>query len=218
MSFPIRVLLVDDHPLIRAGVHSVLEEEKDITVVGETDTSEGLERLCEALQPDVVLLDLRIPGPPLNETVARLRSLSSPPHIILLSAYDDEIYIKLAVGTNISGYILKDEMPETVVKAIRTVVNGGTWYSETITRKISRLISSSHALNPDLTPRELDVLDLLAQGYSNEQISKELGLAYQTVRNYVSRIYSKLGVHSRTEAAQWAQQFQAIRARQNNRE
>ncbi len=218
MPSPIRVLLVDDHPLIRAGVHSALEEAEDIMVVGEAATTEGLEKVCEALQPDVVLLDLHIPGPSLNETISRLRTLASPPHIILLSAYDDDIYIQLAMKTKINGYILKDEMPEVVVKAIRTVVEGGSWYSETIGNKISHLISTLYASESDLTPRELDVLDLLAQGYSNREIANKLDLAYQTVRNYVSRIYSKLGVHSRAEAAQWARRFRGMVAERNGRQ
>ncbi len=208
MSRPIRVLLVDDHPLIRAGVYSVLEEEEGIDIVGEAANTVGLEAKCAELKPDVVLLDLRIPGPPPAEVIERLQTHHPHIHIIVLTAYDEEAYIRLAVGSRISGYILKDEMPDSIVKAIRTVVEGGVWYSRTIADKLSRLVRRPHRLpEPDLTPRERDVLRLIAQGYSNSEIAEELGLAYQTVRNYISRIYSKLGVRSRSEAVMLGQQY-----------
>lgn len=207
MTSPIRVLLVDDHPLIRAGVRSVLEDEADIEVVAEAATTEGLEQLCQQLQPDVVLLDLRVPGPPPSETIERLKNLSRPPRILLLSAYEDDVYIRLALTSKVNGYVLKDEMPETVVKAIRVVVNQGMWFSKSVAQKFHFLtaLNESH-----FTSREIEVLKLLAEGLSNEEIADRTGLAYQTVRNYVSRLYSKLGVRSRAEAVRLARQLPFI--------
>ncbi|MDQ7028849.1 MAG: response regulator transcription factor [Ardenticatenia bacterium] len=217
MPRPIRVLLVDDHPLIRAGVYSVLEEEGDIEIVGEANSTVGLEAKCAQLQPDVVLLDLRIPGPPPAEVIERLQAHHPDVHIIVLTAYDEEAYIRLAVGARISGYILKDEMPDSIVKAIRTVMEGGVWYSRAIANKLSRLIRQPHRLpEPVLTPREKEVLRLIAQGYSNTEIAEALNLAYQTVRNYISRIYSKLGVHSRSEVIMLARQYEETHGQQEH--
>lgn len=202
MTKTIRVLLADDHSLLRIGIRTILAAEPDLIWVGEATCSNQVQSLCQELQPDVLLLDLNMPGFAPTETVIFLREYCPAMKILILTAYDDDVYVRNVVGNGVMGYVLKDEAPETVVQAIRAVAEGKTWFSQPIIEKLVRLKSSS----PTLTDREQQILRLIAQGRDNIRIAMELNLAEQTVRNYISHIYAKLEVNSRPKAVIWARE------------
>ena len=208
MTEVIKVLLADDHPLVRSGIRTTLSTASDVHLIGEATNSFDVRTLCHSLEPDVLLLDLNMPGPRPIETVTYLREHCPALKVVVLTAYDDDAYVRGLLAAGVAGYVLKDEAPETVIKAVRTVVNGGTWFSQTIMQGLIQ--QSNHAANnleyPLLTDRDRQVLGMIARGWDNVRISSELSLAEQTVRNYISRIYSKLGLTSRGEAIIWARE------------
>jgi DNA-binding NarL/FixJ family response regulator len=204
----IRVILADDHPLVRSGIRATLSTDSRVEVVGEATNSHEVRVMCTSLNPDVLLLDLNMPGQRPVDTVTFLRHECPDLKVIVLTAYDDDAYVRGLLAAGVAGYVLKDEAPETVIKAVLTVMNGGTWFSQTI---VQGLIQHSANMvdsidHPVLSERDRQVLSMLARGWDNVRISTELTLAEQTVRNYISRIYSKLGLTSRGEAIIWARE------------
>jgi DNA-binding NarL/FixJ family response regulator len=203
MSGTIRVLIAEDHPLMRSGICSTLTQEDDIEVVGEADN--GLQTIKIALQtqPDIVVLDLSMPGMHFLETINQLKRRLEKTSVLVLTAYDDSQFVRGVAKAGVAGYLLKHEVPEALVNALRTVYQGGNWFSRTAFARLHEISAEGNAL-ADLTDRDRSVLDLIAAGKNNKQIAKQLSIAEQTVRNYVSRIYSKVGVHSRVELVVWA--------------
>jgi len=205
----IRVLLSDDHPAIRAGIRGALEEAADIAVVGEAGDGQEALRLVEALQPDVLLLDCRLPGLDGVAVAAVVRARGLPARVLALSAYDDDLYVSGMLGAGAAGYLLKEEALETVAAAVRAVANGQEWYSQAVMARVAawaRGETPTTAIATGLTGRELEVLRLLAKGWDNLRIAEELHLSEGTVKNHVTSIYDKLNVHSRAEAVAWAWQ------------
>lgn len=198
----VRVLLADDHPLVRSGIRATLLREGNIDVVGEATNGAEVQTLVRDLLPDLLLLDLSMPGPSPLETIAAIRGLSPDTRILVLTAYDDDAYVRSIIKVGVDGYLLKDEATEALVQAITTVVQGGTWFSRVVMQKFVDTRSQPDPL--DFTPRELELLAGIAQGWDNRRLAAEFALAEQTVRNYISRIYEKLGVRSRAEAVVWA--------------
>lgn len=198
----IRVLLADDHPVVQEGISYVLGNEKDLILIGHAANGHETRRLCQIHAPDILLLDLSMPGPSPFNTVAFLREHCPKTKILILTAYDEDAYVRGLTASGIAGYILKDEAMEKVVRAIRSVARGDTWFSRSV---LTRLAQSS-LTKPDSIPvnslseREQQILELLAQGWNNKSIADQLSLAEQTVRNNVSRIYTKLEVETRAEA------------------
>lgn len=203
MSESIRVLLADDHPLIRAGLRTTLETEPDIVVAGEASDGDEARRQCETLQPDVLVLDLNMPGSAAVETLASVHQSCPGTRVLMLTAYDDDAYVRGLVQAGAVGYVLKDEAPEALVQAVRSVAKGGTWFSEAV---VARLVlpSPRDGNLPQLTQRELQIMGQIARGWDNARIAEELGLSEQTIRNYVSRLYGKIGVQTRAEAVVWS--------------
>jgi len=156
--------------------------------------------------PDVLLLDLNMPGPTAFETVAYLREHCPQVKVVMLTAYDDDTYVHGLVAVGVAGYVLKDEIEEAVVRAIHTVMQGDTWFSRSVVEKLAQLANGEAppVEKPALTKRELEVLKLVAQGYRNQRIAEELCISERTVRSHLRNIYDKIGVQSRTEAALWA--------------
>lgn len=209
MSSLIRVVLADDHPLVRAGLRTVLAGVEGIQLVGEAVDGHVARRMVQELRPDVLLLDLSMPGPPAVETIAWLAEHCPQVKVLALTAYDDDAYVRGVVAAGVIGYVLKDEAPEAVVRAIRTVMEGDTWFSRRVVDKLVRLSVDKedvHLAKVSLSERDAAVLKLIAQGWDNGRIAAELCVAEPTVRNYVSRIYTALGVRSRAEAIVWARE------------
>lgn len=202
----VKVLLADDHPLIRTGLHSTLEQEADFLVIGEATNGLETQRLCQELSPDILLLDLSMPGPSPTMMVKSIMKLCPQVKIIMLTAYDDEVYVRNIVGLGVAGYVLKDEAPETLLRAIRVALDGDTWFSRRVIDVLARPTTGSEDVDSinHLTDREYEILSLMAKGYANVQIAETLSAAEGTIKNHVVNIYQKLGLHSRAEAVAWA--------------
>jgi len=199
--------LADDHPAVRAGIRGELEKAADMEVVGEAGDGEKALRLIAELRPDVALLDCRLPGREGAEVAEAIREQGLPTRVLALSAYQDDKYVYGMLQAEAAGYVLKDESLETVVAAVQAVARGEEWYSQGVLAKVTAWARGETALPPDvasLTEREVEVLQLLARGYTNARMAKELFIGEQTVKNHVSRIYAKLGVCSRAEVVAWA--------------
>lgn len=205
----VRILLADDHPLVRSGIRATLSGEVSFEVVGEATNGAEVQLLTQELRPDLLLLDLSMPGPSPLETITCVRQLSPETRVLVLTAYDDDAYVRNIINIGVDGYLLKDEATETLVQAIKAVVQGGTWFSRVVMQKF---VVAQHDPDADsntgagFTPRELELLTSIGQGWDNRRIATEFDLAEQTVRNYISRIYEKLGVRSRAEAVVWARE------------
>lgn len=203
MTEPIRVFLADDHPLIRAGIRATLEAVPDVVVVGEAADGEKTQQRCRDLHADVLLLDLNMPGPRPTSTVAFLQEHCPETRVLVLTAYDGDAYVRGLLGAGVAGYVLKDEAPDALVDAVRSVAHGGTWFSRPVVAALTHRGLQVEPPSRVLTDREDELLGLLTRGLDNACIASELHLGEQTVRNYLSRLYRKLGVQTRTEAIIW---------------
>lgn len=204
MAAPIRVLLADDHPLVRAGIRATLAAVPDVVLVAEAADGYAVQRLTQDCGFDVLVLDLGMPGPSATSLVRAVRARCPHARVLILTAHDEDAYVRGVVAAGAAGYVLKDEAPENLVQAIRSVARGGAWFSQAIVETLVRPDRPDLQDPPDLTPRERQLLHLVAQGRDNAEIAAELHLGEQTVRNYLSRLYTKLGVNSRAAAIIWA--------------
>jgi len=200
----IRVLLVDDHAVVREGTKALLARAPDITLVAETESGLETVTLAEKYRPDVILLDIKLKGRNGVETARELRARFPEIKIVALTAYDFEPYVKAMMKIGTEGYILKDSSSEQIIDGIRTVSRGGTVFSANVAQKLvsGYLDSASLHTQPidSLSPREAEVLQLLVDGKKNGEISSEIHLSLSTVEAHISSILSKLGARSRTEA------------------
>lgn len=194
----VRVLVVDDHPVVRAGMAAMLSEQADVEVVGEAaDGAECLE-LVGTRHPDVVLMDLRMPIMDGATATARLQDLADPPAVLVLTTYDTDADIVRAVEAGARGYLLKDTLPDVLVAAIHAAAAGQTVLASPVAARLAaRLRTPAPA---SLTSRELDVLRLVAQGHSNPEIGLRLYIGEATVKTHLLRAFQKLGVNDRTAA------------------
>lgn len=196
----IRVLLTDDHPIVRDGLSAVLELQQDMEVVGEAGDGPAAVEMARELKPDVVLMDLQLPG--FSGAEATRQILADSPHtrVLILTAYDSDEGILEAVRAGASGYLLKGAMRSELVQAIRLVASGGSLLQPAL---VARLLDhrTPEGTHEQLSERELAVLKLVVDGLRNKEISDALGIAERTVKFYTGIIFQKLGVTSRTEAA-----------------
>jgi DNA-binding NarL/FixJ family response regulator len=202
----IRVVLVDDQTLVRRGIRSLLELSGDIDIVAEAADGDEALSVIRRERPDAVLLDVRMPKRTGVEVLQELRRDGDPPPTILLTTFDDDEVLFEGVKAGARGYLLKDVSLEQLTEAIRTVAGGGTLIRPAVTERVLRGLEhvrrDFESLSPPdpLTKRELEILRLMAGGYSNREIADALGTAEGTVKNHASSILSKLGVRDRTRA------------------
>ncbi len=207
----IGVFLVDDHQLVRQGLRTILKRAPGIEVVGEASSGEEALALVKEIKPDVILMDIRMDGTDGFKSLKQIKKVCPDTAFIMLTVYDSELYAAEAIRTGASGYITKDCTRELLINGIRVVSQGGTVWQEGILRRATRGLSGlseegtggdlTPQLVEQLTPRELEILALLAEGYGNKQICTRLNLADITVKKYIKNILTKLGVSNRTHAA-----------------
>jgi DNA-binding NarL/FixJ family response regulator len=198
----IRVLIVDDHPVVRTGIRNMLDPAVGISVVGEASTGSEALQMIESLQPQVVLLDMKLPDMSGIEVIKQIYETKSKSRVLGLSSYDDREFISQLLNYGASGYLLKEEVPEYIIDAVRGVAHGEAgWVSRKVAALLSQIILKDKEDGTDLTARELEVLRLVVDGKTNDQIGVSLGISVKTVENHLHAIFRKMGVVSRVEAA-----------------
>jgi DNA-binding NarL/FixJ family response regulator len=201
----IRVLLADDHVLVRQGIRQFLEDEGDIEVIAEAGDGEEAIRLVESHQPEVAILDVRMPKVTGVEATRHIKARFPQVRVLILTAYDDDPYVFALLQAGADGYVLKTSSADELVRAVRAVYEGSSALSPEITSKVIRRMTSGKPAGAveqvePLTERELSVLRLAARGKTNRAIGGELGISHRTVQGHLASVYGKLGVNSRTEA------------------
>jgi len=202
----IRVMLVDDQNLVRKGVRSLLELSDEIEVIAEAPDGNEAIRMIPEIGPDVVLLDMRMPGKNGIDVLQQLSEDGTLPPTIILTTFDDDEMVLAGIKAGAKGYLLKDVSLEELVGAVKTVADGGSMIKPAVSQRLLKGLENmnnefSSLDRPDpLTERETEILRLMAGGYSNKEIANSLGVAEGTVKNHVSNILSKMGVRDRTRA------------------
>ena len=199
----IRVLIADDHPLVCAGIRSLLEPAAGISVIGEAHTGRDALQMIQAQRPDVVLLDMQLPDMSGVDVIKQLAGTGTATRVLGLSSYDDQQFISELLTFGASGYLLKDEVPEHILEAVRGVAGGETgWVSRRVAATLSQILQKDQdGSTTALTPREIDVLRLLVDAKTNGEIAATMGISEKTVEKHMEAIFRKLGVSSRVEAA-----------------
>jgi two-component system NarL family response regulator len=203
---PIRVLLADDHVIVRSGVAQILNDQPDIRVVAEAADGEAAIELYRRERPDVMLVDLRMPRLDGAQVVERIRGEFPDAVLVVLTTYDTDDDIDRALLAGAKGYLLKDVTPADLIACVRTLHQGGTWVSPLVASKLVARMTQVH-----LTPREMGVLRLVAAGKSNREIGETLFISEATVKIHLSHLFEKLGASSRTEAVAKAAERGLIR-------
>lgn len=221
----VRILLADDHPIVREGLRALLEIDPDFEVIAESSNGEEVLQATARLHPDIILLDLEMPVLDGVETIRRLHEQTNPPRVIVFTAFDDDERIIHAIQAGANGYLLKDVPREEIFRAIRITMSGGSLLQPVVASKLLQHVEQQQGhdagirpstippLIEDLTERELEVLHLLAQGLPNKEIATRLVISERTAKFHVSSIMSKLGATNRTEAVALAAQHGLITLR-----
>jgi DNA-binding NarL/FixJ family response regulator len=204
MSNPIRVLLADDHAVVRAGIRQFLEQASDITVIAEADDGDMARSLIAQHKPDVAVVDIQMPKATGIEVTRWVRAHHRQVGVLVLTAYDDDPYVMAVLQAGANGYVLKTASPASIVQAVRDVSEGKSALDPAITgRLLAHLAGRTTSTMPiyeELTERELEVLALAGKGYTNKAIGVQLGISDRTVQGHLAKTYQKLDAGSRTEA------------------
>jgi DNA-binding NarL/FixJ family response regulator len=205
----IRIIIIDDHGLIRAGLRALLEVEPEIQVVGEGENGEEALRLTGELQPDLVLLDVGMPGMDGIETTRRLMRLNPKIRVLILTVYEEESLLREAIQAGAGGYILKRAAEEELVTAIRAVDRGDMYVHPAMTRFLFKDMglqsSSRHDGLEELTPREREVMGYIVRGFTNRQIAEMLYISQRTVEGHRASLFGKLGLKTRVELVEYVE-------------
>lgn len=205
----IRLMVVDDHPVVRAGLHALLTGQPDFEVVGEAADAATAEEVVRRTRPDLVLMDLNLgSGPGGAEATARLRSLPGPPQVLILTTYDTEADILAAIEAGAAGYLLKDAPAAELYRAVRGAARGETVLAPAVA---ARLVRRATVRTETLTGREVEILELLAHGLANRELARQLLVSEATVKSHLAHIYAKLGVETRAAAVAAAIERRIIR-------
>ncbi len=212
MSEPIRVVLADDHAVVRQGLREFLEEAGDILVVAEAADGEAALNAIRQHKPDVAVLDIQMPRRTGIQVTRAVRDERLPVGVLVLTAYDDDPYVQAVLEAGANGYVLKHASSDEIVQAVHTVHEGQMALDPTIARKIVSRWMSAGQTPPEPaearpTPREMDVLQLMARGLTNKAIAAQLKISERTVQGHIASLFDKLGVSSRTEAVVRASQL-----------
>jgi DNA-binding NarL/FixJ family response regulator len=205
MREQIRIILADDHAVVRQGIRRFLEEDEAIDVVAEASDGAEAVRLVEQHRPDMAVLDIRMPEMTGVEATRRIKGRFPAVRVLILTAYDDDPYIFALLEAGADGYVLKTASGDELVDAVHTAFGGESAFSPGIVSKVVRRATSGRPAGAadqvePLTPREIDVLRLVARGMTNREAGRELGISHRTVQGHLASTYGKLGVSSRTEA------------------
>jgi DNA-binding NarL/FixJ family response regulator len=198
----IRVLLADDHAIVRAGIRQFIERADDLQVVAEAEDGQAAETLIEQMSPDVAVLDIQMPRASGIEVTRWIRAHHRTVGVLILTAYDDDPYVMAVLQAGANGYVLKTAAPDDIVQAVRDVYAGKSFLDKAIAQKVM-IFASGHALVPPagpLTERELEVLRLAARGYTNKAIGLQLSISDRTVQGHLAHIFERMHAGSRTEA------------------
>jgi DNA-binding NarL/FixJ family response regulator len=205
---PTRVLIADDHAVLRAGLRLLLDAQSEFQVVGEAEDGLEVSRKARELRPDVVLLDLSMPGPPSGEVIRQVLSGCPTTRVLILTMHDDAVYLTSAMAAGATGYLSKKAAGSELLSAIRAVHSGRTFVDVTQGADRARTAVPATGESPsppkDLSQREREVLRLLAQGHSNQQVADQLRLSVKTVETYRTRLREKLGLKGRAELYRFA--------------
>ncbi len=192
---PARVIVADDHPVVRKGMAFIVEDTPELQCIAQADGVESAIDAWQEHEPDLGVFDLRMADGDAIGAITRIRKFDQAARIIVISSYDSDEEVYRVMKSGARGYLLKDDQPETIVNAIRTVLSGRTYLAPTLAGKLASRISEN-----DLSDRELEILTMVADGRSNATIAKDLGISTSTIKFHLNNVYSKLGVTSRTSA------------------
>ena len=213
----IRVVIADDQSLVRAGLRMILSAEPDIEVAGEAADGREAVAIAQRRLPDVVLMDIRMPGLDGIDATRRLMALEHPPHVLVLTTFDLDEYVYDALRAGASAFLLKDAPERQLLAAIRVVADGASLFAPSVTRRLIEPFAD-HASPPtassavaELSPRELDVLRLVARGLSNAEAAAELVVSEHTIKTHIARILHKLGLRNRVQAVVFAYESGLVR-------
>jgi len=203
----VRVVLADDQALVRTGFRMILDETDDIAVVGEAGDGAAAVELASRIEPDLVLMDVRMPGVDGIEATRRIRALPAPPKVLILTTFDLDEYVYAGLRAGASGFLLKDTLAAELISAVRVVTSGEAVAAPSVTRRLISHFLTTMPAEPNrsdrlgaLTNREREVLTLIARGRSNAEIALELHLSEGTVKTHIGRILAKLGLRDRVQA------------------
>jgi len=204
---PLRVLIADDHGVLRAGLRALLKTEEDLQVVGEAADGDTALRLASRLRPDIVLLDLSMPGPGGIEVTRKLKEMLPTTRVLILTVHEDETLLREALKAGASGYIIKRAVESELINAIHAVSRGEIYVHPAMTRWLLQEPAPVAPKRRDpaaLTPREIEVLRLIVQGHTNSQIAEVLRLSVRTIESHRANLMGKLGLQSRVELVRYA--------------
>lgn len=200
----IRVIIVEDHKIVREGLRALLEKEKDIEVVGEADNGPTAIEIFKKFKPDCIIIDLFLPGLNGVEVIEKIKELNTTTKIIVLTMYDNEEYFISALRVGIDGYILKGSGISDLVKGVRSAILGNVYFSPEVSKYLLKLGIKGIKNMEELSQREIEVLKLVCEGYTTKQIALKLGISVKTVENHRSSIMNKLGIYSIAELVRYA--------------